>query len=82
MLERWLHKRSVPVIHGSDLTKVLKDIGLYEKVKAGEVNCSLCDETISEENIEFMFMRDGKIQFCCSVNRCFDKLFSTAEEVQ
>lgn len=82
MFERWLHKRSVSVIHKSDMTKILKDLGLYEDVKAGELNCSLCNETISVDNIECIFMRDGKIKFCCRVNQCYEKLFDTAGEAQ
>lgn len=69
-----MSKLSIPAIHDDDLEKLLKQYGLFEKVKNGEIHCPICDTIISWENIYGLYFRDNQPHLVCDSPECIDKL--------
>jgi len=69
----------IKAVHDTDLEKVLRKLGLYDKIARGELRCSICGQKLSIESLGGMY-RDEKrdLKLVCDRITC---LVRAAEEV-
>mgnify|MGYP001770631222 CR=1 FL=1 len=60
----------IRAIHDSDLERVLRRLGLYERVARGEFKCAVCGEAVTLENLGGVYRENGMIKFVCSKITC------------
>ncbi len=69
----------VKAIHDTDLERVLKKLGLYEKLVAGELRCSICGRLLTLENLGGIYRENGEVKLVCNKIEC---LVEAAEKVR
>ncbi len=69
----------VKAIHDSDLERVLKRLGLYEKLLRGELRCAICGRPLTLENLGGLYREDGEVKLVCNRIEC---LVEAAERVR
>ncbi len=67
-------KKEVEAIHKHDLEELLKNFGLLEEFKNGNIKCQFCRDTIGEKNFGAIFPSGEDILFSCSKLECMTKL--------
>jgi len=60
----------VKAIHDSDLEKVLKKLGIYEKLVNREYRCHICGEVLSLDNLGGLYKENGEIRLVCDKIEC------------
>lgn len=63
----------VKAIHDSDLEKVLRKLGLYERLTRGELHCSICNRTLTLENLGGLYKEGGEVKLVCNRIECLVK---------
>ena len=61
-------------VHDSDLEKLLDNLGILSNIKAGNVKCHFCSNTITMENLHGVFPYEGKVCVSCDNTACINKL--------
>ena len=69
----------VKAIHDSDLEKVLKKLGLYERLVRGELKCAICGRPLTLENLGGLYRENGEVKLVCNRIEC---LVEAAERVR
>ena len=62
---------NLSAIHEKELEDLLRNLGLMDEIKAGNVLCNFCEKKITVENLQSVFPLEGKIVFCCEDIRCY-----------
>jgi len=60
----------VKAIHDSDLEKVLKKLGIYEKLVNGKYRCHICGVALSLDNLGGLYKENGEIRLVCNKIEC------------
>lgn len=68
----------IKAIHDSDLERVLKKLGLYEKLIKGELRCAVCGRSLTFENLGGLYRENGEVKLVCNRVEC---LVEVAERV-
>ncbi|MEB3862234.1 MAG: hypothetical protein GSR84_08460 [Desulfurococcales archaeon] len=53
-----------------DLERVLRRLGLYEKLARGELRCAVCGRSLSLENLGGIYKEDGEVKLVCNRIEC------------
>ncbi len=69
----------VKAIHDSDLEKVLKKLGLYEKLVRGELRCTICGRPLTLETLGGLYKENGEVKLVCNRIEC---LVEAAERIR
>ena len=72
MLKRWFQREKINAINKNDIEKILIDMGILDKIKAGEVHCGKCGEKISMGQIQCLYVEENEIKLCCSEIDCYE----------
>lgn len=67
-------KINIPAIHDDDLKKILITYNLLEKMESKEIECYLCNETITWDNIYGIFLEKNLPKLVCSSVSCIEKI--------
>lgn len=62
--------QKISAVFDKDLEKVLRDLGLYDQLVAGEIKCIFCGSVITLSNLEFIFSKNGRIVISCNSSKC------------
>lgn len=68
----------IKAIHDSDLERILKKLGLYEKLVKGELRCAVCGRSLTFENLGGLYRENGEVKLVCNRVEC---LVEAAERV-
>jgi len=68
----------IKAIHDTDLEKVLKKLGLYERLLRGELRCAICGRLLTSENLGGLYRENREIKLVCERIQC---LVEAAEKV-
>ena len=60
----------IKAIHDEDLERVLRRLGLYEKLIRGELRCAICGRPLSPKNIGGLYKENGEIKLVCNRIEC------------
>jgi len=66
----------IRAIYHKDIADFLKSIGLFDKLKRGEIVCSICGDKITIENFRAVTRKAGKLLFCCNKDSCIQEFTS------
>ena len=61
---------NVKAIHDNDLERVLKRLGLYEKLVRGELKCTICGRPLTLENLGGLYKENREIKLVCNRIGC------------
>ena len=67
-----MERKEINAILVNDFEEFLKTNGLYERFITEELKCSVCEKSITSENIAMIYYSNG-YQFCCDNNDCLGK---------
>ena len=81
MLERWIHRTKIHAIHERDIESIIRDLGLYDKIAVGEVNCSICGKKIRMDNILSIYMEEEEIMLCCDSGECCEVILRKRDRI-
>lgn len=60
----------VKAIHNSDLGRVLKKLGLYERLVRGELRYAICGFPSTLENLSGLYEENGEVKIVCNRIEC------------
>jgi len=60
----------VKAVYDQDLEQVLKNLGILDKLVAGELNCVVCGCEVDLDNLGAIFPEDNEVGVSCDNNRC------------
>ena len=60
----------VKAIYDKDLEQVLANLGVLDKIIAGEINCAVCGCQVDLDNLGSVFPEGNEIRVTCDNNRC------------
>ncbi len=60
----------VKAIYDQDLEQVLANLGILDKLIAGELNCAVCGCQVDLDNLGTIFPDDDKVGVSCDNSRC------------
>lgn len=63
-------------IYHEEVADFFKSIELSEKLTQGEINCSICGETITLDNFRVVTRKSDKLLFCCNKELCVQNFTS------
>ena len=63
----------IRAIYHKDVANFFKSLGLFDKLKNGEILCSVCGDKLTVENFRAVTRKSGKLLFCCNKESCIQK---------
>ncbi len=60
----------IKAVHDEDLERVLRKLGLYEKLVRGELRCAICGRPLSPKNLGGLYKENGEIKLVCNRIGC------------
>ncbi len=67
-------KKNIEAVYKHDLYQLLKNLGLLDEFKKGDIKCQFCKDQINKKNFGAIFPLAEKIFFSCSRLECITKL--------
>jgi len=67
-------KHTLRVAHESDFEKLLKSLGVYEKITSSEMSCAVCGQLMSVAQISVVYAEEAEVKVCCSNIECMEKM--------
>lgn len=64
----------IQFIHDSNLEAILLKLGLLENIRLGKIECFFCKKTITLDNLQGVYYRDGQLCVSCDDILCVEKL--------
>lgn len=82
MLEKWRNRVKIPAIHNHDLQTVLHDLGILDKLAAGEISCSICGTPLTLDNLECVYMQGTELKLSCQQAECCKLVLSSTKPTE
>ncbi|NQT31910.1 MAG: hypothetical protein HQ588_06205 [Deltaproteobacteria bacterium] len=60
----------IKAIYDQDLEQVLMNLGILDKLIAGEINCAVCDCSVGLDNLGSIFPSGNDIRVSCDSDKC------------
>lgn len=60
----------VKAVYDQDLQQVLANLGILDKLIAGELSCAVCGCQVDLDNLGTIFPHGGEVGMSCDNNRC------------
>ena len=60
----------VEAVYDQHLERVLANLGILDKLIAGELNCAVCGCQVDLDNLGTIFLDDDNVGVSCDNNRC------------
>lgn len=73
-------KKKLNAVHEKDLSNLLVQLNLLDKVNAGEIKCKFCSTVITLQNIHSILPESGGFNFVCDAPECVNKLMQYLDE--
>jgi len=73
-------RESIRAVHDDDLDAVLDRLGLGGQLRAGELKCRICGDTVSRETLQALFPDSGAIKVLCNKPSCMKGLIRARED--
>lgn len=70
-LKRWLTRTEIKAVHPLHIEKVLRHIGLWDSLIAGNLKCAFCDATVHTSTIGCIVKQGGEFRVACSQLECY-----------
>jgi len=63
-------KVEVKAVYDGDLEQVLADLGILDKLIAGDLNCAVCACQVDLDNLGTIFPDGDEVRVSCDNDRC------------
>ena len=60
----------IKAVHDVDLERVLRRLGLYDKLIRGELRCAICGRPLTLENLGGLYKEGGQVKLVCNRIEC------------
>jgi len=60
----------IKAVHDVDLERVLRRLGLYEKLARRELRCAVCGRPLSLESLGRLYKENGEVKLVCNRIEC------------
>lgn len=71
---------TISAIHDGDLTSLLKEINLLQKIENGESRCINCGDTTTLENLSGVFVTNNVFETVCNNPDCIAMASQVTEQ--
>jgi len=61
---------TVKAVYDSDLQELLRNLGILDKLIAGELSCAVCGCSVDLDNLGTIFPLENDISVSCDNERC------------
>jgi len=78
--KRWRDRTIIRAVHDDDLEQVLRDLGLFSAVVAGEVDCAVCGNPVNLSTVGCLFSKLGEVQVTCCQEKCCAAAMATRSD--
>jgi len=68
--KRWRDRTIIRAVHDDDLEQVLRDLGLFSTVVAGEVDFAVCGNPVNLSSVGCVFSKHGEVRVACYQEKC------------
>ena len=72
-------QKPLRAVHDADLEGVLRNLGLLESLRQGQLQCGVCGNRVTLETLRCIYPEGTKIKVCCDRPECFEKAFEKVE---
>lgn len=69
-----MEDKKIYAIPEGELKEFLTNLGLFEKIKKGELVCGICERKITFQNLYCVYPSKGEIKVCCNNLICIQKM--------
>jgi hypothetical protein len=69
-------RRPLKAVHDTDLENVLTRLGLLESLKEGKLQCGICGNVVTVDDLRCIYPDATKIKVCCGRPECFERAFA------
>jgi hypothetical protein len=74
-------KENIKAIHDSEIKEFFERLGIVEKLANGELKCSVCKSTITEQNFRAITKKSEDLLFSCNRESCYTDFLEQHSEV-
>ena len=74
-------KETIWGVHDDDLEGLLTSLGLLGKLRAGQLRCAFCRNSLSEDDLYSIFPHGGVVKVSCERADCVTALMQFSEGV-
>jgi len=71
MPRAWLRRERIHAVHQQDLSSVLEELGILDRLTAGSLRCAACGSGLTLDNLQCLYMEGGDIKACCIAIECY-----------
>ena len=71
----------IKAVYDQDLERVLANIGILDKLIAGELGCAVCGCSVDLDNLGAIFPDGDEIAVCCDKEKCVRTITTRGEVV-
>lgn len=69
-----METKKIKAVFEPELEKVLRQLGIWDKLQNNELKCSLCGDLITLENLQYIFPHNNNILVGCGKAVCIEKI--------
>lgn len=69
-----MKKQNVDAVYDDDLTDLLKNLGVLDRLRSGNMNCFFCDSAVTEKNLLAVIPYQGQVCVSCDRPECVTAL--------
>ncbi len=69
-----METKKIKVVFEPELEKVLRQLNIWDELQNNELKCSLCGDTVTLENLQYIFPHKNKILVACNKPACIEKM--------
>jgi hypothetical protein len=75
-----IRKHVIHAVHDLDLDELLRNLGLLEPLKNGELRCNICGCQVNRKNLGCLYPNENDVRICCIKLSCLEKVMIQKRE--
>lgn len=75
-----MHTKKIKAVFEPELEKILRQLGIWDKLQNHELKCSLCGDSITLNNLQYIFPHKNRILVGCGKAMCVEKIVTFKKE--
>jgi len=68
-----MEKKRIRAVHEQDLEELVKNLGLEDRIRAGDISCAICKNKIDLDNLGAIVPSGKTILLICEKDDCLKK---------
>lgn len=75
-----METKKIKAVFEPELEKVLRQLGLWDKLQQNELKCSLCGDPVTLDNLQYIFPHNKRVLVGCNKPVCVEKIGTFKQE--